>query len=98
MQHCHKPWFDADCRIVKRESRLWLKANHDSRAVKHQESKLKILLKRKKFCWETARVQHMCTLAKVDVFSFWKKYRPRAHVIDKINVVMLLESFRGLVG
>jgi hypothetical protein len=40
----------------------------------------------------------MCALAKVDVLSFWKKYRPRALVVDKINVVVLLESFHGLVG
>jgi hypothetical protein len=39
----------------------------------------------------------MCTLAKVDALSFWKKYRPRAHVVDKINAVPLLEGFRGLV-
>ncbi len=40
MEHCHKPWFDADCCITKRELRLWLKANHDSHATKHQENKL----------------------------------------------------------
>jgi hypothetical protein len=39
--HYHKPWFDVDCRITKRELRLWLKANPDSHAVKHQESKLR---------------------------------------------------------
>jgi hypothetical protein len=37
-------------------------------------------------------------LAKVDVLLFWKKYRPRAPVVDKINAVTLLESFHGLVG
>ncbi len=40
----------------------------------------------------------MCTLAKVDVLSFGKKYRPRAPVVDKISAVMLLEGFRELVG
>jgi hypothetical protein len=40
----------------------------------------------------------MCALAKVDVLSFWKKYRPRAPIVDKINVAMLLKSFRKLVG
>jgi hypothetical protein len=40
----------------------------------------------------------MCTLAKVDVLSFWKKYQPRAPVVDKISAVALLESFRGIVG
>jgi hypothetical protein len=40
----------------------------------------------------------MCALAKVDVLSFWKKYRPRAFVIDKINGAELPECFRGLVG
>jgi len=40
----------------------------------------------------------MCTLAKVDALSFWKKYRPRAPVVDKINAVTLLEGFRGLIG
>ncbi len=40
----------------------------------------------------------MCTFAKVDALSFWKKYLPRAPVIDKINEVTLMEGFRGLVG
>jgi hypothetical protein len=40
----------------------------------------------------------MCALAKVDVFSFWKKYRPRAPVMDKISADALLEGFRGLVS
>jgi hypothetical protein len=40
----------------------------------------------------------MCVLPKVDVFSFWKKYRPRAPVVDKINIATLLEGFHGLVG
>ncbi len=40
----------------------------------------------------------MCMLAKVDALSFWKKYQPRAPVVDKINVVTLLEGFRRLVG
>jgi len=47
-RHYHKPWFDVDYRTVKREMKLWLKANPDSHATKHQASKLKILLKRKK--------------------------------------------------
>jgi len=40
----------------------------------------------------------MCALAKEDAFLFEKKYRPRAPVVDKISVAMLLEGFRGLVG
>jgi hypothetical protein len=34
----------------------------------------------------------------VDTLSFWKKYRPKAPVLNKISAVALLESFRGLVG
>jgi hypothetical protein len=83
-KHCHKPWFDVDCRIAKREQRLWLKANPNSHVTKHQESKLKNLLKRERISWETIRAQHMCTLTKVNVFSFWKKYQPRALVIDNV--------------
>ncbi len=30
--------------------------------------------------------------------SFWKKYRPRASVVDKINAITLREGFRRLVG
>jgi hypothetical protein len=48
-RHYHKPWFDADYRTTKRELKLSLKTNFDSHAVKHQESKLKILLKKKTF-------------------------------------------------
>jgi hypothetical protein len=40
----------------------------------------------------------MCALAKVDAFSFWKKYRPRAPIVDKISATTLLEGFHGLVG
>jgi hypothetical protein len=97
-RHYHKLWFDADCRIVKRELRLWLKTNPDSHDVKHQESKLKNLLKREKTFWETIKVQHMCVLAKVDALLFWTKYRARAPIVDKINVATPLESFRRLVG
>ncbi len=37
-------------------------------------------------------------LAKVDALSFWKKYQPKALVVDKISVATLLEGFRGLVS
>jgi len=40
----------------------------------------------------------MCGLTKVDVLSIWKKYRPRAPFVDKINVVAFLEGFHELVG
>ncbi len=69
-RHCHKPWYDADYRTTKRELRLWLKANPYSHTAKHQESKLKNLLKRKRIFWETIKAQHMCALAKVDALSF----------------------------
>jgi hypothetical protein len=36
--------------------------------------------------------------AKVDALSFWKKYRPKAPVLDKISAAMFLEGFRGRVG
>jgi hypothetical protein len=48
--------------------------------------------------WETARVQHMCVFANVDTLSFWKKYRPKAIVMDKISAIALLEGFYELVG
>jgi hypothetical protein len=47
-RHCHKPWFDADYHITKRELRLCLKVNPNSHVAKRQESKPKNLLKRKK--------------------------------------------------
>ncbi len=40
----------------------------------------------------------MCMLAKVDAYSFWKKYQPKASVVDKISAITLLEGFRELVG
>jgi hypothetical protein len=36
--------------------------------------------------------------AKVDMLSLWKKYRPKAPVVDKISVATLLEGFWRLVG
>jgi hypothetical protein len=77
---------------VKREIRLWLKANPNSH-IKHQENKLKNLLKRKRISWEIVRASHMCMFAKVDALLFWKKYQPRAPVVDKISATMLLEGF-----
>jgi hypothetical protein len=82
---------------MKHELRFWLKTNPDSHAAKHQENKLKNLLKRKKIVWETAKTQHMCAFSKVDAFLFWKKYQPRSHVVDKISAATLWEGFRGLV-
>jgi hypothetical protein len=46
-RHCHKPWFDANYCMAKRELRFWLKTNPDLHVAKQQESKLKKLLKRK---------------------------------------------------
>jgi hypothetical protein len=66
--------------------------------TKHQESKFKNLLKRKRFFWEIARAQHICAFDKVDALLFWKKYRPRALVVDKINAATFLEGSYGLVG
>jgi len=40
----------------------------------------------------------MCALAEVDAPLFWKKYRPRAPIMDKISAVMLLEGFHTLIG
>jgi len=75
-----------------------MKANLNSHVAKHQKIKLKNLLKRKRLFLETARVQHMCALIKVDALLFWKKYQPRAPIMDKISAVTLLEGFRVLVG
>jgi len=97
-RHYHKPWFNVNYHTAKRELRLWMKANFDSHATKHQKNKLKNLLKRKRFFWETVKVQHMCALTKVDALLFWKKYRPRALVMDKISAATLLEGFHALVG
>jgi hypothetical protein len=58
---------------------------------------LKIYLKGKKN-WKTTRAQHMCVLAKVDAFSFWKKYQPRAPIVDKITTTVFLKGFHKLVG
>jgi hypothetical protein len=69
-RHCHKPWFDADYDTTKCEVKLWLKANFNLHVIKHQETKLKILFKKKNKIWEITRTQHMCALAKVDALSF----------------------------
>jgi hypothetical protein len=87
-----------DCCTTKCELKLWLKANPDSHATKHQENKLKHFLNKKIILWETVKAQHMCVFGKVDALSFWKKYRPRALIVDKISVATLLEGFCGLVG
>jgi hypothetical protein len=34
-RHCHKPWFDIDCCITKRELKFWLKANPNLHIAKH---------------------------------------------------------------
>ncbi len=97
-RHHHKPWFDVDYCTTKRELKLWLKISPDLDTAKHQESKLKNLLKRKRIIWDSARFQHMCAFAKVDALSLWTKYRPRAPVMEKINAVTLLEGLCELVG
>jgi hypothetical protein len=83
---------------VKHELRLWLKAKLDSHTSKHQENKLKNLLKMKRILWETTKTQYMCAFAKVDALSFWKEYQPRAPIVVKINAIAFLEGFRWLIG
>jgi hypothetical protein len=36
--------------------------------------------------------------AKVDALSFYKKYWPKAPIVDKISVATFLEGFHELVG
>ncbi len=84
-RHCHIPWFDDDCHIVKGELKLWLKVDPDSYTAKHQENKLKSLLKRKRILWETIRAQHVRALAKVDVLSSGKSTGQR-HPLWKRSV------------
>jgi hypothetical protein len=40
----------------------------------------------------------MCAFAKVNALLFWKKYQPKALVVDKINATTLLEGLHELVG
>ncbi len=40
----------------------------------------------------------MCMLTKVNALSFWKKYRPKAPIKDKISATTFFEGFYGLVG
>jgi hypothetical protein len=41
-RHCHKPWFDVDCRTTKHELRLSMKANLDSHALNVRKVNSKI--------------------------------------------------------
>ncbi len=41
-RHCHKPWFDVDCRTTKHELRLSMKANLDSHALNIRKVNSKI--------------------------------------------------------
>jgi hypothetical protein len=40
----------------------------------------------------------MCTFTKVDALLFWKRYWPRAPIVDKISAATLLEGFHELVS
>jgi hypothetical protein len=46
--HCHKPWFDSECRVQKKQVRIFLREHPDCELARHLQKNLKQLLKRKK--------------------------------------------------
>ncbi len=94
-RHCHKPWFDVDRRTTKRELKLWLKANFDSHMVKHQESKLKNLLKRKRFFWELYELNICVRLPKWMHFHSGKNIDQRHPLWTRSVQLRFWKAFAG---
>jgi hypothetical protein len=95
--HCHKPWFDIDYRIAKHELRLWLKANPDLHAVKHQESKLKNSLKRNFFLGNYKNSTYVCICQGGCTFVL-EKVPTKGTRCGQDQCNYALEGFRGLVS
>ncbi len=90
-RHHHKPWFDADYRTTKRELKFWLKTNLDSHAAKHQESKLKNLLKMNFFLGNYKSSTYVCTF-------ILEKIPTKGTRCGQVTLVTFLEGLRELVG
>jgi hypothetical protein len=97
-RHYHKPWFDADCCIVKYELRLWLKTNPHLHVVKHQESKIKNLLKRNFFFLGNCKSSTYVCTCHGGCALVLEKVLAKGTVLDKISTAMLLESLRHPYG
>ncbi len=96
--HYHKPWFDSECRVQKKQVRIFLKEHPDCELARHLQKKLKELLKHKKHTYEKLMGMQMCKLTKADPTGFWRKYRVRKEASHSIQREALRQGFATLLG
>jgi hypothetical protein len=96
--HCHKPWFDTECRVEKRHVMTFLKDNPESEFARTLQRNLKQLFKRKKRTYEKLRGMHLCKMAKTDLAGFWKRYRAQKEATHNIGREALRQGFAALLG
>jgi hypothetical protein len=68
--HCHKPWFDTECRVEKRHVMTFLKDNPKSEFARTLQRNLKQLFKRTKRSYEKLKGMCLCKMAKADPQDF----------------------------
>ncbi len=72
-RHCHKPWFDTECRMEKRHVMTFLKNNPESKFARTLQRNLKQLFKHKKRSYEKLKGMCLCKMAKADPVGFWRR-------------------------
>ncbi len=96
--HCHKPWFDTECRMEKRHVMTFLKNNPESEFARTLQRNLKQLFKRKKRSYEKLRGMRLCKMAKADPAGFWRRYRAQKEAAHGIGREPLRQGFVALLG
>ncbi len=97
-RHCHKPWFDTECRVEKRHVMTFLKDNPESEFARTLQRNLKQLFKRKKRSYEKLRGMRLCKMAKADPAGFWRRYRAQKEAAHDIGTEALRQDFAALLG
>jgi hypothetical protein len=69
-RHCHKPWFDTECKVEKRHIMTFLKDNLESEFARTFQRNLKQLFKCEKRNFEKLKGMRFCKMAKADPQDF----------------------------
>ena len=94
-QHQHKPWYDEECKVLRRK--LASLALHDPQHPIVSKA-YKQLVKRKRRHHEQAAQLEICQLAITDSCKFWRRYKQRKSVLGAISPQEWKEAFEALVG
>ena len=94
-RHQHKPWYDDECKALRKEVSSYQIADPQRALLSKQYTQL---VKKKRRQAEHAAHEELCMLAIKDSSQFWRRFKQRAAVHGDIGADQWKEAFEMLVG